>query len=66
MEHADRPHEAVFRFTVRARSHPEATRLVLAALRRVDEAVPPRGDGPACAPMGWTPMDDIRPARPAP
>jgi hypothetical protein len=64
--------DAVFRFVVRARSHREAMKLVVAVEGRSMGQVPypaeeiaPAGGG-WMDEMGWDPYDDVRPAAPAP
>lgn len=68
VEAGDGPGDAIFRFTVPARDHAAALRIVLAAQRDADGAAPaafegrPLGPGPHYLPTGWDPHDDIRPA----
>lgn len=69
IEGGTRPFEAVFRFSVLARSHAEALERVLAVDQRTSDAAPLAVDGVTLreggavyVETGWNPYDDIRPA----
>lgn len=68
-EEGTRPFEAVFRFSVLARSHAEALQRVLGVERRTSDAAPRALDGVALGEgysgyfaWSWNPYDAIRPA----